>query len=160
MYTWILSTGWWKTRAPVNPDACFVVGFLCICLIGGFIYINRYLYISPPLLTNCARGSDLTSSAANIYVSQSEVLKAAQKKGKSVCETSHSNCESVFPMVCEPDIFGESSPSSCWWRGWSRSYRVSRHLLLPSSLVVYHVYEPKRRYRHIGPVATLVQLLP
>ncbi|KAK9279000.1 hypothetical protein L1049_028582 [Liquidambar formosana] len=41
MYTWILSTGWWKNRAPVNPDAVVVVGFLCTCLIGGFIYINR-----------------------------------------------------------------------------------------------------------------------
>uniref|UniRef100_A0A2P2J6B3 Uncharacterized protein n=1 Tax=Rhizophora mucronata TaxID=61149 RepID=A0A2P2J6B3_RHIMU len=41
MYTWILSTGWWKGRAPVNPDAVVVVGFLCICLISGFIYINR-----------------------------------------------------------------------------------------------------------------------
>ncbi|CAM8939866.1 unnamed protein product [Rhodiola kirilowii] len=41
MYTWILSTGWWEGRAPVNPDAVFVIGFLCSCLIGGFIYINR-----------------------------------------------------------------------------------------------------------------------
>ncbi|EEF52029.1 uncharacterized protein LOC8289034 [Ricinus communis] len=41
MYTWILSTGWWKNRAAVNPDAVIVVGFLCTCLIGGFIYINR-----------------------------------------------------------------------------------------------------------------------
>lgn len=41
MYTWILSTGWWKNRAPINPDAVFVVGLLCTCLLGGFIYINR-----------------------------------------------------------------------------------------------------------------------
>ncbi|KAA8540840.1 hypothetical protein F0562_024803 [Nyssa sinensis] len=41
MYTWILSTGWWEGRAPVNPDAVVVVGFLCTCLVGGFIYINR-----------------------------------------------------------------------------------------------------------------------
>ncbi|TVT98352.1 hypothetical protein EJB05_56356, partial [Eragrostis curvula] len=41
MYTWILSTGWWKGRAPINPDAVVVVGLLCICLIGGFVYINR-----------------------------------------------------------------------------------------------------------------------
>ncbi|KAB5531998.1 hypothetical protein DKX38_018668 [Salix brachista] len=41
VYTWIMSTGWWKNRAPVNPDAVFVVGFLCTCLIGGFIYLNR-----------------------------------------------------------------------------------------------------------------------
>ncbi|KAJ4849186.1 hypothetical protein Tsubulata_044778 [Turnera subulata] len=40
-YTWILSTGWWKNRAPVNPDAVVVVGFLCTCLLGGFVYINR-----------------------------------------------------------------------------------------------------------------------
>ncbi|KAK3142357.1 hypothetical protein QOZ80_4BG0345490 [Eleusine coracana subsp. coracana] len=41
MYTWILSTGWWKGRAPINPDAVVVVGLLCICLMGGFVYINR-----------------------------------------------------------------------------------------------------------------------
>ncbi|XP_057988489.1 uncharacterized protein LOC110650563 isoform X2 [Hevea brasiliensis] len=41
VYTWILSTGWWKNQAPINPDAVVVVGFLCTCLIGGFIYINR-----------------------------------------------------------------------------------------------------------------------
>ncbi|KAF5734188.1 hypothetical protein HS088_TW16G00633 [Tripterygium wilfordii] len=41
MYTWILSTGWWKDRAPINPDSVIVVGLLCTCLIGGFIYINR-----------------------------------------------------------------------------------------------------------------------
>ncbi|KAL6318631.1 hypothetical protein AAG906_000709 [Vitis piasezkii] len=36
-------TGWWKNRAPVNPDAVVVVGFLCASLIGGFMYINRSL---------------------------------------------------------------------------------------------------------------------
>ncbi|KAJ8427320.1 hypothetical protein Cgig2_030585 [Carnegiea gigantea] len=41
MYTWILSTGWWVSRAPINPDAVVVVGVLCASLIGGFIYINR-----------------------------------------------------------------------------------------------------------------------
>ncbi|KAI4341404.1 hypothetical protein MLD38_026133 [Melastoma candidum] len=41
MYTWILSTGWWKDRAPVNPDAVFVIGILSISLIFGFVYINR-----------------------------------------------------------------------------------------------------------------------
>uniref|UniRef100_A0A0D9W5Y8 Uncharacterized protein n=1 Tax=Leersia perrieri TaxID=77586 RepID=A0A0D9W5Y8_9ORYZ len=41
MYTWILSTGWWKGRAPINLDAVFVVGLLCIALILGFMYINR-----------------------------------------------------------------------------------------------------------------------
>ncbi|CAK9169373.1 unnamed protein product [Ilex paraguariensis] len=41
MYKWILSTGWWESRAPVYPDAVVVIGFLCICLIGSFIYINR-----------------------------------------------------------------------------------------------------------------------
>ncbi|KAG4378732.1 hypothetical protein GLYMA_17G091200v4 [Glycine max] len=40
-YTWILSTGWWQSRAPVNPDAVVVVVFLCACLIGGFFYLNR-----------------------------------------------------------------------------------------------------------------------
>ncbi|XP_020081981.1 uncharacterized protein LOC109705633 isoform X2 [Ananas comosus] len=40
-YTWVLSTGWWKGPAPINPDAVVVVGLLCTFLIGGFIYINR-----------------------------------------------------------------------------------------------------------------------
>ncbi|KHN48604.1 hypothetical protein glysoja_015752 [Glycine soja] len=40
-YTWILSTGRWQSRAPVNPDAVVVVVFLCACLIGGFFYLNR-----------------------------------------------------------------------------------------------------------------------
>ena len=43
MYTWILSTGWWENRAPINPDAVMVIGFLCTCLIGGFVYINRFV---------------------------------------------------------------------------------------------------------------------
>lgn len=41
MYTWILSTGWWINRAPIDPDAVIVVGFLCTLLLLGFIYINR-----------------------------------------------------------------------------------------------------------------------
>ncbi|KAJ6817745.1 uncharacterized protein M6B38_408700 [Iris pallida] len=41
MYTWILSTGWWNGRAPINVDSVVVVGLLCSSLIGGFIYINR-----------------------------------------------------------------------------------------------------------------------
>ncbi|KAK2355727.1 hypothetical protein QL285_093112 [Trifolium repens] len=41
MYTWILSTGWWQSRAPVNPDSVVVVIILCACLIGGFFYLNR-----------------------------------------------------------------------------------------------------------------------
>ncbi|KAF6138634.1 hypothetical protein GIB67_032528 [Kingdonia uniflora] len=44
IYTWILSTGWWKGRAPVNPDVVIVAGFLCTCLIGGFVYINRFIF--------------------------------------------------------------------------------------------------------------------
>ncbi|XP_031099808.1 uncharacterized protein LOC116004004 [Ipomoea triloba] len=41
MYTWILSTGWWKGRAPINPDAVVVISLLCTFLLGGFVYINR-----------------------------------------------------------------------------------------------------------------------
>ncbi|KAG9138043.1 hypothetical protein Leryth_001300 [Lithospermum erythrorhizon] len=41
MYTWVLSTGWWEDRAPVNPDAVIVISLLCTSLIGGFAYINR-----------------------------------------------------------------------------------------------------------------------
>lgn len=41
MYSWILSTGWWKSRAPNNPEAVIVVGLLYSLLVGGFIYIYR-----------------------------------------------------------------------------------------------------------------------
>ncbi|KAF7838347.1 uncharacterized protein G2W53_006829 [Senna tora] len=47
-YTWILSTGWWEGRAPINPDAVVVIGFLCTCLFGGFFYINRSYRVTPP----------------------------------------------------------------------------------------------------------------
>lgn len=40
-YTWILSTGWWDSHAPINPDAVLVVSLLCTCLLVGFIYLNR-----------------------------------------------------------------------------------------------------------------------
>jgi len=53
MYTWILSTGWWAGRAPINPDAVVVVGVLCTCLIGGFIYINRYSFRDNVGKLNC-----------------------------------------------------------------------------------------------------------
>lgn len=41
MYSWILSTGWWKSQAPNNPEAVIVVGLLYSLLVGGFIYIYR-----------------------------------------------------------------------------------------------------------------------
>ncbi|CAI8609006.1 unnamed protein product [Vicia faba] len=41
MYKWILGTGWWDGTAPIYPSAVVVVGFLCLCLIGGFLYLNR-----------------------------------------------------------------------------------------------------------------------
>eukprot|EP00249_Psilotum_nudum_P021310 c28061_g5_i2 orf=259-1077(+) len=41
MMVWILSTGWWKGRAPIQPYSVIVVGFLCISLLGGFVYLNR-----------------------------------------------------------------------------------------------------------------------
>ncbi|KAH9304117.1 hypothetical protein KI387_008521, partial [Taxus chinensis] len=39
-FTWIMSTGWWQGRAPVNHEAVMVIGLLCTCLLAGFIYIN------------------------------------------------------------------------------------------------------------------------
>lgn len=62
MYTWVLSTGWWKNRAPVNPDAVVVVGFLCASLIGGFMYINRCCFcdIKYSLLPSFILGSSVT----------------------------------------------------------------------------------------------------
>ncbi|MED6147387.1 hypothetical protein PIB30_043603 [Stylosanthes scabra] len=40
-YTWILSTGWWESRAPNYPDAVIAVSILCSSLIAGFLYLNR-----------------------------------------------------------------------------------------------------------------------
>ncbi|KAI3761355.1 hypothetical protein L1987_51768 [Smallanthus sonchifolius] len=54
MYTWILSTGWWKGPAPVNPEAIVVIGFLCTCLIVGFIRINRCFLIFKKIHVFCA----------------------------------------------------------------------------------------------------------
>ncbi|RVW52836.1 hypothetical protein CK203_076576 [Vitis vinifera] len=59
MYTWILSTGWWKNRAPVNPDAVVVVGFLCASLIGGFMYINSQIYWVNPRRAAVGEEADL-----------------------------------------------------------------------------------------------------
>lgn len=41
MYSWILSTGWWRGRAPIYPDAVLVIGVLCTSLLACFIHINR-----------------------------------------------------------------------------------------------------------------------
>lgn len=60
-------------------------------------------------------------------------------------------------MVLEPDILGQSSQGSSWWRGWSWSSRVSRDLFLSSSLVVHHVHECKRFSWH-GKVTPTVNL--
>ncbi|KAJ9677693.1 hypothetical protein PVL29_022588 [Vitis rotundifolia] len=66
MYTWILSTGWWKNRAPVNPDAVVVVGFLCASLIGGFIYINR-LKPSKSIKKQTSQSVKLIAIIATLY---------------------------------------------------------------------------------------------
>ncbi|OVA03732.1 hypothetical protein BVC80_1431g50 [Macleaya cordata] len=66
MYTWILSTGWWKSRAPVNPDAVVVVGSLCTCLLGGFIYINRVKH-SKSFRTQWTQSVKLILIVASLY---------------------------------------------------------------------------------------------
>ncbi|XP_034673880.1 uncharacterized protein LOC117905088 isoform X3 [Vitis riparia] len=67
MYTWILSTGWWKNRAPVNPDAVVVVGFLCASLIGGFIYINSRLKPSKSIKKQTSQSVKLIAIIATLY---------------------------------------------------------------------------------------------
>ncbi|XP_011071827.1 uncharacterized protein LOC105157190 isoform X2 [Sesamum indicum] len=86
MYTWILSTGWWKTRAPINPDAVVVISLLCASLIGGFIYIYRF--------------------------TESEALEVFKKTVSQIIETDPSNCKCILPVVREPDLFGQSSSAS------------------------------------------------
>lgn len=86
MYTWILSTGWWKTRAPINPDAVVVISLLCASLIGGFIYIYRF--------------------------TESEALEVFKKTVSQIIATDPSNCKCILPVVREPDLFGQSSAAS------------------------------------------------
>ncbi|CAH9089960.1 unnamed protein product [Cuscuta epithymum] len=66
MYTWILSTGWWKGRAPINPDAVVIISLLCILLIGGFVYINR---VSPSkrIKKQCYQSARLILAIASLY---------------------------------------------------------------------------------------------
>ncbi|EYU42549.1 hypothetical protein ABFS82_09G024200 [Erythranthe guttata] len=67
MYTWILSTGWWKTRAPINPDAVVVIGLLCSTLIGGFIYIYRVKLLKSARKQNRNRSLVLILVVAIVY---------------------------------------------------------------------------------------------
>lgn len=66
MYLWVLSTGWWEGRAPVNPDSVFVVGVLCTCLIGGFIYINR-VKVAKSIKTQTRQSLKLVIGIASLY---------------------------------------------------------------------------------------------
>ncbi|KAK4843908.1 hypothetical protein QYF36_014184 [Acer negundo] len=66
MYTWILSTGWWKGQAPVNPDAVFVVGFLCISLLVGFVYINRVMPVKSAI-NQSYQSAKLILTIASLY---------------------------------------------------------------------------------------------
>lgn len=66
MYLWVLSTGWWKGRAPVNPDSVFVVGILCTCLTGGFIYINR-VKATKSIKTQSRQSLKLVVGIASLY---------------------------------------------------------------------------------------------
>ncbi|KAJ0965453.1 hypothetical protein J5N97_026591 [Dioscorea zingiberensis] len=65
-YTWILSTGWWKDEAPINPDAVIVVGFLCTCLFGCFIYINRVKHGSS-IITKSGQSMRLILVIGSLY---------------------------------------------------------------------------------------------
>ncbi|XP_075519536.1 uncharacterized protein LOC142553279 isoform X1 [Primulina tabacum] len=67
MYTWILSTGWWKSRAPINPDAVVVIAILCTILICGFIYINSRLKPLESLRKRTERSTRLTLIVAIVY---------------------------------------------------------------------------------------------
>ncbi|XP_058114907.1 uncharacterized protein LOC131257946 isoform X3 [Magnolia sinica] len=91
MYTWILSTGWWKSRAPIDPDAVVVVGFLCSCLIGGFIYIN----------------------SSHCIVLQTEACKKAHHgANKLVHVTGSGHNKLILPVVRQSDILEKSSSCS------------------------------------------------
>ncbi|XP_020587561.1 uncharacterized protein LOC110029556 isoform X3 [Phalaenopsis equestris] len=66
MYTWILSTGWWEGRAPINPNSVLIIGFLCSCLIFGFIYINRVKH-GDSIITNSNKSLRLILVVASFY---------------------------------------------------------------------------------------------
>ncbi|PKA63103.1 hypothetical protein AXF42_Ash007899 [Apostasia shenzhenica] len=67
MYAWILSTGWWQGKAPINPDSVFIIGFLCTCLIVGFIYINRVRHGETISLMKADQSLGLILAAASFY---------------------------------------------------------------------------------------------
>ena len=112
MYTWILSTGWWAGRAPINPDAVVVVGVLCTCLIGGFIYINR---VKPS--------------------------RAIKNRVQASPETDYSHSSPILFMVCKPDIPGWASSRSSWRGSWSWCPCVFVRLFLSPSLTMHCIHQ-------------------
>lgn len=112
MYTWILSTGYWEGRAPINPDAVVVVGILCTGLIGGFIYINRWLFES---FRSSMFGFLFPKNVTDPWhICWSIVLAHRVKPPKSVNKRSH---ESLKLMIIIASLY-------CFWCA-SQVYLIS-----------------------------------
>jgi hypothetical protein len=120
MYTWILSTGWWQSRAPVNSDAVVVVIILCACLIGGFVYLNRLILSLPLSMLSiklyCRDSMFLTCFSFVLIALQSKFLKLNKEKIISVNATYDIYSFFILLMVYNPDILDHSAPSSSWRR--------------------------------------------
>jgi len=117
MYTWILSTGWWRGHAPINPDAVVVVGLLCTCLMGG-VCVHQ----------------------------QSEAWKVRSRKIEPIFFSHPGDSHPVLYVVCQSDI-PAATPSTCHrWRSWSWSDNLSCHLSLSPAWLVRPFNEPKGLY--------------
>lgn len=148
MYMWILSTGWWKSRAPINPDAVFIISILCTTLIGGFIYINKFVSAKfhPVKHKGLPSFRLLIYSTFCLIFSQSKAPEVIEKTVSAILDTAPDSRKLVLPLVREPDLPDYSSSSSCWWRGWSWSSRFSWHLFFLPTFAVHFVHEPKGIY--------------
>ncbi|KAL3512899.1 hypothetical protein ACH5RR_025616 [Cinchona calisaya] len=68
MYNMILRLGWSKSWTPINLESLIVSSFLCCCLLGGFVYINRVKSPNPKSLRDRShQSSKLILIVASLY---------------------------------------------------------------------------------------------
>ncbi|PKU77141.1 hypothetical protein MA16_Dca025275 [Dendrobium catenatum] len=123
MYTWILSTGWWQGRAPINPDSVIIIGFLCTCLVVGFVYINRVKH-GESIIANANKSLRLIMAIASFYC-----VWCMIKIYLRGCEPRHSQ-----PLVKRQILeCWYSSPSTSFFLMPSASSQLRRKIMAMSS---------------------------